>query len=115
MAATNGILRFASGRALSVHFPASGAAGTYLPISGNEVALATSNDKYRISGANDRIVDIVQGPATGTLQIEINGNPLHSMIDMSQHGATNSGRPAINVPVALGEELALKVVSALAA
>lgn len=115
MGVTYGIVSFASGRRISTHWPAAGVVGTYIPMSGNEKALATSSEEYTISGGDDVIVDVSQGPATGTIQFEINGNPIHSMCDMSMHSPTNVGRPRLNIPVSNGERVKLKVVSELAA
>lgn len=109
-----GILRFASGRAISTHWPASGAAGTYIPMSGNEKALATSSEEYTLN-SGDTIIDITQGSATGMIQFELNGQPVHSMVDMAGHAVDNAGRQRLNVPVSAGERLKLKVISDLIA
>lgn len=115
MAATNGTVTFDGGRVtISIYNPAASAAGTYLGISKSQVALSTDDTRVFVkNGAT--ITDIVPTAATGTIVPEVNGTELPNYLDYAQFGATNSGRPRLNIYIPPNSWLRFKVKAALAA
>lgn len=117
MADTNNLalIQHSGGRgSLSTFNAANGAVNTYLPCSKSQKALSTDLTQFTPKG-DAMIVDWVAGAATGTIQLEEDGDMKAYFIDYAQHQASNAGRPALQIPLKAGRIYRFKVISVLPA
>jgi len=98
----------------SLFFDTNGAAGTYIPIDPNIVAVTGSPENLRIN-KDCYLVDLIAGPATGTIEIVSNGRRTGIVMDLAHRGVTNAARPVLRVPLARGTDFRLLVTAVLPA
>jgi hypothetical protein len=118
MGATKGFIHCVKPRgghvAISYACAGSDTAGTFLPLDTMGVAVAASatsvvmpNDVY--------INDITGGPATGSIEILVDGQKTGLMTNLAGHVATNTNRTKFQYPVWKGQRVQVRVIADLAA
>lgn len=107
-------IEFDAGRAnVSALMTAAAAVGTYLPLNKSGIAIATDDSRVYVKNGGV-ITDFVGGCATGTVQAEINGDPLSAMVDVASQQASNAGRKRLALRVPGNSWLRFKVIVVLA-
>lgn len=107
-------LEFDGGRVnATAYMLATAAVGTYLPLSKSAVAVAGDDTRIFVkNGAT--LTDFVGGCATGTVQCEINGDPVSAFIDVASQQASNAGRKRLAIRIPPNSWLRFRVVVILA-
>jgi hypothetical protein len=99
---------------ISVHYAGSETAGTFLPI--DTLGIAAAASATSIVMPNDAYInDIVAGPATGSIEILVDGQKVGLMTNLAAHAATNTNRTKFQVPVWKGQRVQARVVADCAA
>jgi len=98
----------------SAYFAGGDLPGVYLPLEIHGRAAAGSAKE--IIAPHDMVIeDYMGGPATGTVEILVDGQKAMAMIDQAAHIVTNTGRYKFSVPVWKGQKVAIRVVGTCAA
>ena len=91
----------------------SDALGVYLPNDKNQAASSTSLQEFSFE-EDVQLLDVIQGPATGVIELIRAGNKTGYMINFAAQGPTNSGRPAQGAMLKAGVNYRWQVAVALA-
>jgi hypothetical protein len=117
MTATNGMIHCVRPRGghvtISVYHAGSDAASAYLGVDANEVAVATSV-KEVVMPHDVYMEDIVGGPATGAVEVLVDGQRTGCMADYAAHTPATVGRPQYHYPIWKGQRVSVRVIAACA-
>lgn len=99
---------------VGIYFAGSDAAGKYLNLDTMGYPVATSPTEIIVSH-DVELRDLTSGPATGALEVIVNGQKTGIMMDLAAHQASNSGRTKFAYRVFKGSKLSVRVIAACAA
>lgn len=99
---------------VSTYFAGSDAVGAMLPLDAFGQAVAGASKE--VTAKHDiSELEIIAGPATGSLQVLVDGAPCGVAVDLAACQASNNGRPKFPVRIWKGSKVQIRVIAACAA